>query len=281
MDEKPHDTEKNLFVVAFFPNFDCPDFVTSHAIALASLLGKPILLLHIIDSRYKQIETQNSAEQKLQAIAQEMGFSQEMLKILVLEGKTDEILETSEELKEVICLVSHIDKNKPKNAAHPSVLFKHFQNIRMAYLLVQKPFSDRTSLENVVLTLDIEKESKEKVIWASYFGRFNQSKIHLLHYKFKDDFLKKRLENNLLFVEKMLENLTIQYKITGFQPQSKNIDSLAISYAKENKAGLLIALSDKKWNWFGKSRKMKLATNEEQIPVLFLNPREDIYILCD
>jgi nucleotide-binding universal stress UspA family protein len=47
--------KKDQFVIAYLADLDNPDTVLTHAVALARMLGKGLILLHISDPRYTDL----------------------------------------------------------------------------------------------------------------------------------------------------------------------------------------------------------------------------------
>ena len=51
--------------------------------------------------------------------------------------------------------------------------------------------------KDILLPLDIERQNKEKALWAGYFSRFYGSTIHILYPKYKDEGLAKLVYDNV------------------------------------------------------------------------------------
>ena len=82
----------------------------------------------------------------------------------------------------------------------------------------------------------------------------------------------------------MFNNFEVNYEIIKTTQKQDNIDSYALDYAVENKAGLVIILTTESYSLLDVlkgPRELKIITNKYKLPVLCLNRRDDLYIMCD
>ena len=137
---------------------------------------------------------------------------------------------------------------------------------------------------NVAMAVDFRKESKDKFIWSSYFPRFNGSAMHVLYYDYKDEFLKNKWYANMKQFHKLYTDLGITFQPHIMESKSTYMDKNALRYASAQGYGLLIAVTTKEKDgleFFIGVQEQRTIVNREHIPILFLNPREDLYVLCD
>ena len=126
------------------------------------------------------------------------------------------------------------------------------------------------------------REGKEKLVWASYLARFVDSSVTIAHPDYRDGDLRMRWRNNMRFVEKMFSPLGIDYT-TALLSRSTRVDLAALD---ELHPDLLIArTTDTRErdfiDWLLPLPEYRLLTHPSHTPLLFLNPRDDLYILCD
>ena len=137
--------------------------------------------------------------------------------------------------------------------------------------------------QQVLLTVDIDRQAKEKVLWAGYFNRFGGSVIHLLHSEYRDEFLKQKLQDNLAFVDKLYGNLEIRTLEKHQVPPRTDPDTYALAHAEEYSASLLVIMTTTFKTFvdvlFG-TREKQLIANSQGLPVLCINERDDLYVLC-
>lgn len=153
---------------------------------------------------------------------------------------------------------------------------------RLPVLTVGKKVPDNHAFQHVMLPIDIERQAKEKALWAGYFSRFYGSSIHILHPEYKDSGLSKQVTDNIDFVEKLYGNLEINYTIHNVG-KTKNIDLFSLEYAEQIGASLTVINMTKYYtiaDLIAGPREKKIIGNAQEFPVLCINQRDDLYILC-
>jgi hypothetical protein len=136
---------------------------------------------------------------------------------------------------------------------------------------------------HIVLPLSYNRQSKEKTAWASYFHRLNQSAIHALVPVAKDGFIKTGIYKNTEFLKKMYSTLDIYYKLIPTEKNIHQIDPFAIEYAVEHTAAPVIVLVTPRPDLFdllSGAVERKIIMNTRNVPVLCINPLDDMYVVC-
>lgn len=135
---------------------------------------------------------------------------------------------------------------------------------------------------NVLTTLDINRQEKEKSLWSGYFNRYGNATVHLLHTTYKDEFLREKLRDNLEFTDKLYNNLNIHAE-KHVIPKAGDLDHYALSHAADYHGCLLVIMTTSYKTiidlLFGVKEKYLIA-NRFGIPVLCINERDDLYVLC-
>ncbi|MCX6232810.1 MAG: universal stress protein [Bacteroidetes bacterium] len=248
-----------------------------HAVVLCKILEKELTLICIMHN--------NEDEALLLTKMQEMAIEKRInIHTKVLAGKPSVSLNNLiPEINAVLAILSFNIENSGSDF-QPKNLLKIFRNSRIPYLFVNKAAPTENEYKKVFLPIDSRKESKEKVLWASYFARFNDAEIIVMAASVKDEYLLRQLRNNLKFIKKIFENLEIEYSIMQTAEKQNSIDDFALRHAAEDKNGIVIVLSDKSYGLIDLLKGPKilnLITNKSQIPIFCLNPRDDLYVLCD
>ena len=135
--------------------------------------------------------------------------------------------------------------------------------------------------KHILLPLDIERQNKEKALWAGYFSRFYGSTIHILYPKYKDEGLAKLVYDNVAFVEKLYENLEVTYEKHETQPQ-KYLDAYAMEFAPKVEAGASVIMMTRYYTLgdvLMGPRERKII-GKMSLPILCINQRDDLYVLC-
>ena len=269
--------KKDQFVIAYLPIITRTQTVLAHANYLAKMLNKGLILLHICDEKYSSISPEE-AEQTLKDLANFPNTS-----YCTLKGNTEKIIANLPNLLNSVVIVTEVDPNTKKNSPiHPKNILKNFADCSTAWLTVQPNITPL--YKDIALTTDYTRESKEKLVWASYYARFGESNIHVLYQDYKDEGLHKLWYSNMLFLHKLYNSLNITYQPHPIIGKSSNADKDALPYMKNNHISLLVTVTTPTRSLLDHIlTKPELHTiqNKEKIPIMFINPRKDLYILCD
>ena len=279
---------RDQFVIAYITDFsDCEDIVRwSEKFAL--LLKKGLILLHISDDRYTTI-TPSEAEIKLKAINEKINlpFAHSYA---ALKGKTKDIIHNAGDMLNGVLIVSKIaNKNNTsnnisqKNPLSVKNILKNFYTSRLAYFLFADNYQD-TEFKEVVLSMNALKESKEKSLWASYFGRFSQSRVNIFYHRYKDEYLQKQLNLNIGFSRKMFRNFNIETLNVHSLNRKRDVDVQAIEFAeRENKDICIIQTTGNKSiiDFFQGLSEERVLKKMKKVPAIVLNQRDDIFVMCE
>ena len=176
---------------------------------------------------------------------------------------------------------------KRSSITNPYTLLRTFKECKIAYLVISQHHFMTTAIKwpsSVVTTVDHRHESKEKLIWASYFARFFDSLLTMARPSYSDEDLSRRQNENMRFLTKFFKSLNVEYKevkITNHPIQSPDITALS-----ELSPDLLISLATDRrdldvGDWLLGPPERRLLIHSKNIPILFLNQRDDLYVLCD
>lgn len=179
-----------------------------------------------------------------------------------------------------ILAVAAVDPSAPSSSiTHPKTLLKAFRACKTAYLTVPIGLQPHP-LALSALTLTHQRESKEKLIWASYLARFLDTKLTFALPQYRDSGLKQHQFNNIKFADKTFSSLGITYQTSKIPASADDLYT-----ARTLRPDLIIALTTDPREWtpfdlFTKKVEQRLLT-DGGTPVIFLNPRDDLYVLCD
>jgi nucleotide-binding universal stress UspA family protein len=151
------------------------------------------------------------------------------------------------------------------------------RELRMPYLFV---FSDSSfNIDKVALPITFLTEDKEKAPFASALGRFCNTKIII--YAPKDYGTKAK--ENINAAKTLFNSFSLNYIEKHGQKDSFGIEKEALAEAKDNGCSLVIISASREYGLddiiFGSKEKKILKIAE--VPILLINPRADLYTLCD
>ncbi len=270
------------------------DFSDQSAIALeqslplAKISNSKVVLLHVlrvsktwlgIFSSEEQYELKDKITKRLQDMASEAASrSGVVVQSMVRDGKLLEtILQVSSELKTHLIVVG----------THPSNNFRQKLMGHNAYRLVKesecpvltiKGKHHKHTCENIILPLDLTKETREKVSNAIYYAKAFNAKIHTVSViTTKSDELKKKLHAQMKMVVKHIQQqgVACAWNVLSVKNESEKIAQRLLEYAKEKDADLLVIMTQQEMEiagyLIGSTAAEIISTSE--IPVLSINPK--------
>lgn len=160
---------------------------------------------------------------------------------------------------------------------------KFIRPSRIPVMVVGNKMPKSSVYQHVILPLDIDRQAKEKVLWAGYFSRFYYATVHVLHTSYRDEFLNQKVKDNIAFTEKLYRNLEIQYELHNIMPTVDNMDRHSLQFARENDASLTVIMMTRFYSLtdflFG-PKEYAVLGNDDGLPVLCINERDDLYVIC-
>lgn len=274
--------KRDQFVIAYVADFERTETVRSYAEYMAQMLGKGLILMHICDPRYSKLSPDEAEQQLVQLKEQCTAVP---TTYAALKGDTREVISSLPTLVGAVAIVAQVVRGARRSSAlSRRALLRNFADCKTAFLVAQAPLTDKGRMAHVAMAVDFKKESKDKFIWSSYFPRFGGCRMYVLYYDYQDEFLKNKWYANMKQLHKLYSELGIGFEPHIIDSRSTYQDVNALRYAAAQGYGLLIAVTTKEKDgleFFIGVQERRTIVNREQLPILFLNPREDLYVLCD
>ncbi len=186
-----------------------------------------------------------------------------------------------------ILAVTLVDPTAPRTSiTHPATMLRTFGECKTAYLTIGKDWRADGGRwpRSVAMTVDHRRESKEKLIWASYFARFFGSQLTMARPAYRDEDLLRRQNENIRFLSKFFSSLNVEYKEASISNKTFAVpDATALA---ELSPDMLVSLcTDRRdldvGDWLLGAPERRLLGHANNTPILFLNQRDDLYVLCD
>jgi len=150
--------------------------------------------------------------------------------------------------------------------------------LRIPYLFY-KPSNELIQFRKILLPISFLIEELEKAQFAAAFGRFFDAEISLLLAK---DYGRKALINSQKIIS-VLEKFNLKANIIKGQKDSFKINQEALRIAENEQFDILIVSASREYGLddliFG-SMEQKLIKKSTK-SILLINPRDDLYVLCD
>lgn len=157
-------------------------------------------------------------------------------------------------------------------------ILKELRNLRCPYLFYKKEFLSTLEYKNILLPIGFLSEEKEKAQYAIAFGRFFGAKITLFVAKDYGT----RAKRNADAVQKLLEKISLSYNRLQADVGSFDLDKFAVQIAQTASYDLVIVSVTRVYGLddviFGPKEYHLLKRTTS--PLLFVNPRSDLYTFC-
>jgi nucleotide-binding universal stress UspA family protein len=245
------------------------DIALEHAIATAKPLDAQIYVLHVVP---KESDIKD-AEKKLDTVIGTHGASGAKLIPYVRLGSIFEEIGdfAAEHHAELIYMGTH--------GAHGwqhitgSHALKVVTSSSVPFIIVQEKGIKETGYDDIVVPMDLNKETKQKLAIVANLAQYFKSRVHVITPDETDEFLQHQVQANIQFAKKFFSERNIEMTATlapssGFDKEvvkhAVNIDADLIAIMNLHKGGILNAL--------GTSYEQYIITNDAKIPALIVNP---------
>lgn len=268
---------KQQHILVLLQNTDCSDVAIKHAFTLAKLFKSDVAFANY---PAKNGVTHPSISQNQ---IKKLNLHSIPYKIIILENRKQEPNHCIQEL-DAIFIVTQFPKGSLSHFLKRNSIFKWILEAKIPSIIVTEHTNPNCKYKNIIVPIDYRKESKEKMIWASYFGRFNDAVIHLIAPNEKSEAYLRSIKATLLFTKKMFEHFSFKYNIVKTECKSRNINRQAIQFSKNMDSDLIVLMSNRNpgciASYSGPSQ-LKSILRKEQNPILFINPLKDYYLPCN
>ena len=145
------------------------------------------------------------------------------------------------------------------------------------FIITQEKGVGPNAYDDIIVPLDLHKETKQKLKLAAKMAHYFQSRVHLISPGEKDEYLRNQLDRNITFATNFFkeEGLECTTKVAESASSSAAFVKDVVKHAAEV-TGDLIAIMNIPENGlfglFGTNYAQKMIENDAHIPIMILNP---------
>jgi hypothetical protein len=154
----------------------------------------------------------------------------------------------------------------------------------IAFLFVQGISPDFLAYKNVLVPLDYRKATKDTALWASFLGRLNKALVQIVYAHEKDMEQANLIIKNLNFFKRFLSNLKVKHQAVEGKTSSWGIFSETLKSAGQLGGDVMIIAGSASISLLdiiiGLPEK-KVISKSGDLPILIINPRREICMVCD
>ncbi len=248
----------------------------AHALRISKYTDSPIRLLNVVEEGHGLEQRREEADNKLRLVCEEFHEKNGVkADYAILTGSIFNTIGkyASDNEARMVIMGTHGIKGMQKLTG--SRALKVIVRSKVPFLVVQDKPSDKHRFTDIVFPIDFRAETREKLYWAIYMGKYFNSRVHLFKPPTTDKSIVKMINTNLNFATRFLIQNNIDYQI-HVGNKSGNFSRETLSFAQEINADLIMITTTKGVNMtdfvFGLPEQ-EIIANSSKIPVMAVNPR--------
>lgn len=261
---------KKLLVPHDFSNV--ADTAVNHAIKTAEISGAEIMLLHVVAKEKDLEDAKSKLVKKADEFEKLTGDKISFTPYVRIGNIFDDIGDfAAEHETELIFMGTHGASGWQKIAG--SHAMKVITHSKIPFIVVQQRQVKENGYDDIVVPLDLHKETKQKLTMVANIAKYFDSRVHLITPDESDEFLKNKVRGNIQFAKKYFKERSIE--ITTKVAPSSGFDKEIVHHATSIDADLIAIMNLQKNSLLGlftHNYEQYMITNDSQIPVLIINP---------
>lgn len=243
-----------------------------HAVKLGEIINAEIILLNVVKDKEDVVNA--TKKLKLEEQYAKSIFENTKIKSIVRVGNIfDDIGDAASEVgANLIFMGTHGASGWQKVTG--SYALKVITNSSVPFIVVQDEMMKDSGYDSIVVPLDLNKETKQKLEIVGSVAHYFDSEVHLITPRESDEFLRNKLKANLIWAKKYLTNKQVKCSTHVADKGSKFIDEIA-KLSVEVDADLISIMnlqSNSLMGVLGNSYQQEIITNNQKVPVLCVNP---------
>lgn len=249
------------------------DCALNHAVKVARITNASITLLHVVGKQEMLGDARTKLKLARKRTMEEHSF--EVDTVARVGSIYEDIGDLAEEL-EVTLVIMGTHGLRGMQFITGSRALKIVTSAPTPFIIVQEKQIEENGYDDIVVPLDLHKETKQKLSMVADMAKYFDSRVHLIVPGESDEFLKNQISRNLNFAESFFEEMDIPYT-SRIGPGKKDFDDTIIEYATEIGADLISLMNlpgTSLSNLIGGNYVQNIITNKPHIPVLLMNPKK-------
>jgi nucleotide-binding universal stress UspA family protein len=249
------------------------DNALEHALATAKIVSAKIFLFHVV-SKDKGIA---EAEAKLKEIIAKKDTTIEIAVVVRVGSIFEDIGDIATELHADLIFMGTHGRHGWQHITGSHAL-KVITHSTVPFVVVQEKGIKETGYDDIVVPLDLNKETKQKLAYIANIANYFKSKVHVITPDESDEYLKHQVQANIRFAKRFFEERNIQ--VTTKVAPSSGFDKEVVKHAVACDADLIAIMNLNRNNLLGvitANYEQYILTNDAQVPTLIVNPIENPY----
>ena len=243
-----------------------------HAVKFSSIINAELILLHVVESR-EGIESAKEKLSKDEIIGKSYSSSCTINSYVRIGNIFEDIGDFAAEFGvSLIFMGTHKYSRWQKIVGSRAI--RVITSSPIPFILVQEKLMDDKGYDNIVVPLDINIETKQKLELVVKIAHYFNSEVHLITNDSTDSFIKTKLKANQIWATKYLDSNKIKNS-SHLVPKGKTLSEGIFLLSYNVKADLIAIMNlqdDSILGLLENSFQDEIIGNDYKIPVLCVNP---------
>ena len=243
-----------------------------HAVKLGVIVQAEVILLNVVKDK-SDIPAATSKLKEEEKWAKKVNDQIEVRSIVRVGNIFDDIGDAASELGvSLIIMGTHGASGWQKITG--SYALKVITNSSVPFIVVQDQLMNDTGYDSIVVPLDLNNETKQKLEMVASIAHYFDSEVHLITPNESDEFLSNKLKANRIWAAKYLKGKNVKFT-TQIVDDGDNLLEGVFKLSKKVEADLIAIMNLQKnslMGVLGSSYQQEIIANKAKVPVLCLNP---------
>jgi nucleotide-binding universal stress UspA family protein len=243
-----------------------------HAVKFSSIINAELILLHVVESR-EGIESAKEKLSKDEIIGKSYSSSCTINSYVRIGNIFEDIGDFAAEFGiSLIFMGTHKYSRWQKIVGSRAI--RVITSSPVPFILVQEKLMDAKGYDNIVVPLDLNIETKQKLELVVKIAHYFNSEVHLITNDSTDSFIKTKLKANQIWATKYLDSNKIKNS-SHLVPEGKTLSEGIFLLSYKVKADLIAIMNlqdDSILGLLENSFQDEIIGNDYEIPVLCVNP---------
>jgi nucleotide-binding universal stress UspA family protein len=248
------------------------DAAVNYACEISKTLKSPVEILHIVKDQSEEAGALAKLNAQISKHKEKTGV--EATPVVRFGNIFDEIPKMTEELNgELIVMGTHgltgLQYLTGSNA------LRVISDSDAQFIVVQEKTKHSANIKRILVPLDLHKETKQKIKFASDLAKKFNAEVHIICPKETDEFLNNQVKRNMSYAEGYFVEHGVACKTKVTEEGSSGFVKELLKYAQYAEIDLICILNfagERLIHAFGVAAEQQVITNDAGIPVLVINP---------
>jgi nucleotide-binding universal stress UspA family protein len=243
-----------------------------HAIKFAEIINADVILLHVVSSREGVEEAKEKLSKEI-TLGSSFSSSSNITSFVRIGNIFEDIGDVAAELGiSLIFMGTHKASRWQKLVGSRAI--KVITSSPVPFIVTQEKLMNSNGYDNIVVPLDLNVETKQKLELVAKIAHYFDSEVHLLTNDNSDEFIKTKLKANQVWASNYLESKDIKNS-SHLVDQGDNLTEGIIKLSKEVDADLIAIMNladETVLGLYENSFQEEIVANYLKVPVLCVNP---------